>query len=1207
MKKVKVLLTTFIFCLVSSCGFLSDGPVKDQNTFTSSELSSSCDLDPDQFGDILDINIEEQIACLESNFNQFSDYVQSNDRDNVSENELTIFVRRFFKGNSNTIIQGLKLIFELNMLLLKDEADSISRDNISPLFRLLLTVNRQAIIVTKTLNLMQDEKDPKKIFNLRKSLKKALKDFTNTSLEIISRPDQQAKEINLKEFILNLNDRIDLGDNPIDDKLAEAILFIKKVFLGGDRNKLTSREIENAIRKIPDVVLMATDLIFITEDHFKSPKMFLNFQQKNLGRLNKLMETAPDSEVLFKLEDLFVIFDRVNGEDKFNLRDYEKVFISVKKDLIGGNEKEFNYRELKYLFTYIDIALEGLKFYEEDRMLTKDINLLTLEEKLAIKVKYLEEVDKRIKKIQERLDLDHGLPQNINILNFAKTLSSEIDEFDFNIDFVDAAFGIKTILAGGTKDQLSEEELNEVFSKARQLANFYFDISYVSDSFKEDSSKKWEFIGSVVAEALPIIHEEKETESISYNDLKVILKELFSNEDDGSAGGIKLDQVEINAIILTLKEEVFSSSSDYILNGEVKSLLTIATLATSALELVQSYQEKSDLLKKDPSRIDEFTLTLKQKAINFDRLVQERLGNIDFINKNLDYQRIAKSLSPIFRDETVEDGDTPSTPIDQYLIKLSPIKTLLFGGTRDIVTFDELQGISAKLPDYIEAAFRLTNADFEHESDNEKRWMTYLQAFVAVKSKLVISSAIKYFDAQELMNSVNWFMNLNLKEDEQPVNYDKFTPTILKFKGRVFHQIKNPKVDPSIYPFVKTFTAGHLSTLLSWAHDALENLYFSEKTYKHFNENLSSKRPIRNLNLTSVSTYPLIRESSIRNLRKEFLKIVRTHRHYTIKVPKRDANDELITNYVQHFGKDIHRTRYGFVQLSIIRFALEKVILGYSINQDGNDVVDVDRINMLLLDFKPILQEFNLWTSNIETFGENAILLGDLFQNASDGDNAINIDEGAEYASMVIVAVTLGDEIMQELKDDCENMGTEEDLEFMPTCYRPYFFDSWLNKLSYTKYFPKLNEYYKVSPLRESVDFVRKTEGFARDEDNEQLPMGIRDYTLLVGALLNIESTFVRFDINNDNIIDTQELDKAFEVYRTSIIKIADLYGWKKMFAKTVFYYMVKNMKIPSETQVMKYHFQLNFNPMYEENIRAKRLNIGALLYNLIQYRSQNP
>jgi hypothetical protein len=1212
MKNVKIFITTLIFCLVSSCGFINDAPVEDQNVFTSNELSSSCKLDPDQFGDILGADIEEQIKCLEENFNQFSRYVRSGDRDTISEGELTNFVRRFFKTNSDTIIQGLKLIFELNMLLLKDEADSINRDNITPLFRLLLTVNKQAIIVTNALKEMQDERDGQKIFEKRKELKKALQDFTDTSLAIIRRPGHTPKSIKLKEFLLGLNDRIDLGKNPIDEKLADAILFLKKVFLGGDKNILTSVEIEYAIQKIPKLVVMATDLTFINDKHFKNGKVFLGFRQNILKRFSQIITPCDDDEVLFKIEDLFVLFDRVSSDDDdFDFRDYETVFKSVKKDLIGGDDNYFNHKEFQHLLTYINISLEGLKFNESHKELTKEIDLLTLEEKKVRKSLFLEEVKTRVERIKKILNHHGGLPSKINILNFTKTLSSEIDGFDFDQDYLDAVFGVKILLAGGTKSQLSEVEFSNVLDKAHSLASFYFDLTYLNTSYQQDSSAKWSFLEEVVSQVIPTLENDDSLESISMNDLKIILTELFSPEAIESIeesikelGGVNLESAEIEAIIKTLKEEIFESTPEVITIGEIKSLLSITQLSMGALELLQSYEEKSALAESNPSLTNQLSDELEYKASIFNNKAQSLLSKIKYIKTDLDYSKIIDALAPVLVDESPDDER--DIPLSEYIENFKPLKTILLGGTRNVLTFDEISTVLRKLPNYVSAFFSFSYTNLDKEVDSERQWNLYLKTFNRIKPNFVINSSLDYFDGYELMNSVDWFMNLNLEKGQEPINYKKFAETVLKFKGRVLHSIKDPKVDPLDNPIVKDFKFNHIHRILEWTHEALENLYYTERTYKHYKKTLSKKTPISYLNLYSFSDYPGVRPGSLAKLRREFLYITRNHRHFTKEIERTTPTGEKLTKFIQYFGKDIVRDQYGFVQLSIIRLALQKAMLGYSIKVNGQDAVDVDRINMLLLDFKPVLEEFNLWTKDITTFGENTILLGDLFQNSSNGDNAINVDEGAEYASMVIVAVTLGDEIMKDIAtvDKCENQGTDDDILIMPRCYRQYFFDSWLNQLEYSLYFPKLTRYYKNERRFDVIDFVRKTEGFARDEDDEDVAMGIRDYTLLVGALLNIESTFVRFDLNNDNIIDTNELHKAFVIYESSIIKIAELNGWKKVFSKTVFFYMVKNKKIPTESQVMKYHFNLHFNPMYKENIRAKRLNIGALLYNLIQYRS---
>jgi hypothetical protein len=115
--------------------------------------------------------------------------------------------------------------------------------------------------------------------------------------------------------------------------------------------------------------------------------------------------------------------------------------------------------------------------------------------------------------------------------------------------------------------------------------------------------------------------------------------------------------------------------------------------------------------------------------------------------------------------------------------------------------------------------------------------------------------------------------------------------------------------------------------------------------------------------------------------------------------------------------------------------------------------------------------------------------------------------------------------------------------------------------------------------------------------------------TLITGAMLNIESTFIRFDKNSDNIIDYNELDEAFLTYRQSIISLAGLKPEREKYAKGIFMYMVSKMEIPKITTLSETAEFAIFNTCVQERrcreifmdkIEAKRLNIGKLLFYMV-------
>ena len=156
MKKLRFYLNHMLIisalCL-TSCGYISDKPVENADVYRTDELQT-CKIDVSKLSEIFTSNQTEQIQCLQENFVQFTKYVRSKNPGSVSEDELGIFIKRFFESQSDAIIKGISLIFQLNMILLKDEADRISHSKISPLFELLIRVNQEAVVLSNIIQAM---------------------------------------------------------------------------------------------------------------------------------------------------------------------------------------------------------------------------------------------------------------------------------------------------------------------------------------------------------------------------------------------------------------------------------------------------------------------------------------------------------------------------------------------------------------------------------------------------------------------------------------------------------------------------------------------------------------------------------------------------------------------------------------------------------------------------------------------------------------------------------------------------------------------------------------------------------------------------------------------------------------------------------------------------------------------------------------------
>lgn len=106
----------------------------------------------------------------------------------------------------------------------------------------------------------------------------------------------------------------------------------------------------------------------------------------------------------------------------------------------------------------------------------------------------------------------------------------------------------------------------------------------------------------------------------------------------------------------------------------------------------------------------------------------------------------------------------------------------------------------------------------------------------------------------------------------------------------------------------------------------------------------------------------------------------------------------------------------------------------------------------------------------------------------------------------------------------------------------------------------------------------------------------------------DVESMFIKLDINEDNVIDNlrvvahdgikgfTELDLAFRIYRSEIIKAANLDATEENYAQSIFLYIMKYNKIPSPSFLDRAKVFELYNFGSKEPIFAGRGNIETML-----------
>ncbi len=324
--------------------------------------------------------------------------------------------------------------------------------------------------------------------------------------------------------------------------------------------------------------------------------------------------------------------------------------------------------------------------------------------------------------------------------------------------------------------------------------------------------------------------------------------------------------------------------------------------------------------------------------------------------------------------------------------------------------------------------------------------------------------------------------------------------------------------------------------------------------------------------------------------------------------------------------------------------------------EDYKATMTLRQVERLILDLGPLLQEMGIVIPGRESSSaNNATLMSDLFQFQSDGKLKIQVPEATEFGASVFAAIEIGDKVLDKMKVACPLDWQYEDPDCQPTqnpdgtlddskcditvnvpCVRENFFNvlfsDWEDddgKLRNLKSnLPLLHKYvFEELSAREQMNFIIESELFARTcysmdlrndkeifhpliqdpktkefhvTDLPDVPMGRGDMLVILGGLLNIESTILRWDLDPDvgnanNRMDPKEVDEAYtKVYETAIKALVKTSSGKlvsQVLSKQIFQYIVKFGKVPGTADLIKF-LVLDTN----KKVPATRSTIATIL-----------
>ena len=724
---------------------------------------------------------------------------------------------------------------------------------------------------------------------------------------------------------------------------------------------------------------------------------------------------------------------------------------------------------------------------------------------------------------------------------------------------------IGTLLLTSSCGYMSDKPVENIdVYKSDELQTCQIDVDKLAKIFQENQVAQIKCIEENFIQFTKYV-KAKEPGKISEEELGLFVKRFFEKQSDKIIDSLSLI-FQLNMILL--KDE-----ANKISNENITPLFGLLVQLNKEAVIISNIIKHMDSLPVN----DDFWLVRKQFNESVNRFAKAAY-EVTVINNKEDTEinlaEFIKDLGTKFKIDSISEENVDS---------LIFLKKVLVGGDKEIITTQELRDVFTKLPILVNQIFDLYYIKRDHFKTDEDLTKFYVKSFRQIKGQ------VNFNQADFSLVTIDQVLGI-LEDFVTEYDVKSFKPSVEILKVKLF----GGKSDD--------ISLADLGRVLNMGDDAVERLYYMQVAYVTNIQILETEKKLVSTKLLPLDKMPKLEvvkgKERLEELHQSFVDTASNFRYFRDK--------EFGASF---YNRNIQRNKTGFVETNLSKWVAGKLLESYGhVDNKSNRQMTIQEFERFLYDAKPFLEAMKFWSPKMETFARNAVLLADLFQAQSNGDLKMNINETSEYFTMLLTAIEASARIKTEMLRTCSYKGDEKSPLIDDKCFYTNYFPILLDQLGYGKKLPKLNEYYKKESKEELVNYIKGVAGFARDDSKDGVPVNTRDMTLVTGALLNIESTFIRFDRDQDNIIDYYELEEALQVYESVIIDMAGLRGGNEDYAKGVFMYMVSKMQIPlvdtkyNKAKFAAYNKCIQYatcrnktNPVF-----AKRLNIGKLLYYLV-------
>jgi hypothetical protein len=712
---------------------------------------------------------------------------------------------------------------------------------------------------------------------------------------------------------------------------------------------------------------------------------------------------------------------------------------------------------------------------------------------------------------------------------------------------------------------------------------------------------------------------------------------------------------------LSKKELIaFINSRDVIEDPQeiLKSLDGVFSLAHVMFGGEEGYISRSDLVK-----LTNFAKALNLEAIKiYDHFKKEYSQysehKIRAIGVSQSANKIKQILIDTYTERSGEDrldiiklidsfGDT-ATDTKEQVKDFLYIKRYFVGGATRIISNDELRNAFNKIPTIAEVMFdlfKLSKLNFLQEKD---RYDLFEDNIVKFRELMYFhpNSSEVIITMDELKRSLRWFEeDLGLRLSEYGETYKLVKKIFLKsesdFKASDFKRIEDEA--KYVFGMGKYFIdmySNYASVLnkpdrlsmsfLNYQPKYDQDLQIAREEIARLqsellNPNLSEderRKKMQELKINQVQERRLdILVTNHVAYRARFNRIVRNYRYF------QGAKQDMPTFFGGYQRYDSGAFVIGALEYVFETF-FEYVEAVYPCNStdliktcpEGEDrklTLHLGQINKIIYIFKEFLYDAQVvLKSREDVSAETTTLMSSLFQNQSNNNGLVDVYEAVEFAVGVFAVAPLGEELFNKIKVLCQNDDPDNIDEYgrvKVSCFRANFFNVlWADRddgPNLRNYLPKLFSKVGTMSSSEKNNFVFEAEQFTRpckDKEYQDIPIARNDVIGVMGGLYNVESTVNRYDFNNNDIMDSDEVEVAYKIYEPAIKGIIEemevapaLKTVLKGLDKQIFQYLIAFKTVPDTKDSKSIWNFVKFLLKFDKKSPADRSTIMAILKTL--------